>query len=216
MEDWVSYEAGKAFIRIVGARRSQPSDTIRLRVARETIKAFDDLPSPRAITPIVLDFTRSTLAGIESQKVTSFNLDGSDLPQRWTWVAPGAGILVWDPERSGRITSGRQLFGSVTWWVFFDNGYQALDTLDDNRDGTLSGGELYGIAVWFDRNENGVSDNNEIVPVDQLQIAAIACRATGVEGRTLMNSEGVLLRGGEKLATYDWVATSVGNLPASD
>jgi hypothetical protein len=118
MEDWVSYEAGKAFIRVVESRNSRPSDSIRLRVARETIRAFDALPPPRGITPIVLDFGGVSPAGIESQKISTFNLDGSDLPQRWTWVTPTTGILVWDPEGLGRITSGRQLFGSVTWWIF--------------------------------------------------------------------------------------------------
>jgi hypothetical protein len=216
MDNWVSYEAGKAFIRVVEARRSRPSDFIRLRVARETIRAFDSLPTPRAITPIVMDFAGVSLAGIESKKVTSFNLDGSDLPQRWTWVTPGTGILVWDPERLGRITSGRQLFGSATWWVFFDDGYQALDTLDDNRDGVLSRGELDGLAVWFDRNENGISDNTEVVPVDALQIAAIACRATAVEGHTLTNPAGFTLQNGAKLATYDWVSTSAAPLPLTD
>jgi len=56
----------------------------------------------------------------------------------------------------------------------------------------------------------------KIGTVDQLQIAAIACRATGVEGRTPMNAAGVTLQSGEKLATYDWVATSVVTVPISD
>ena len=48
------------------------------------------------------------------------------------------------------------MFGSVTWWLFFSDGYRALDTLDDNRDGRLTGSELSGIAVWFDRNTEEV------------------------------------------------------------
>ena len=85
-------EAGKAFIRVVESRRSRPSDSIRLRVAKEVIKAFDNLPSPRGITPIVLDFAGVSLGGIQSQKISRFNLDGSDLPQLWTWVTPGTGL----------------------------------------------------------------------------------------------------------------------------
>jgi hypothetical protein len=209
MDDWVSYEAGRAFIRIVEARPSRPSDNIRLRVARETIRSFDNLPVPRAITPIVLDFGRQTLAQIGSRKLSPFDLDGSNRPQHWSWVSPSTGILVWDPERAGRISSGRQLFGSVTWWVFFDNGYQALDTLDDNRDGALRGAELDGLAVWFDRNENGVSDTGEVVPVAQLEIVEIATRPTGTEAQSLVNPKGFTQRDGTARATYDWISTSV-------
>lgn len=209
MDDWVSYEAGRAFIRIVEARRSRPSDNIRLRVARETIRSFDNLPAPQGITPIVLDFGRQTLAQIGSRKLSTFDLDGSNRPQHWSWVTPSTGILVWDPERSGRITSGRQLFGSVTWWVFFDNGYQALDTLDDDRDGALRGAELGGLAVWFDRNENGVSDTDEVVPVEDLEIVEIATRPTGTEAESLVNPKGFMQRDGTARATYDWISTSV-------
>ena len=51
---------------------------------------------------------------------------------------------------------GLQLFGSVTWWLFWEDGYAPLAALDDNHDGRLEGAELKGIAIWFDRNGNGV------------------------------------------------------------
>src|SRR5207247_5073368 len=44
MENWVSYEAAQDFVRVVGSRKSQSIDAIRMRVAKETIRAFDELP----------------------------------------------------------------------------------------------------------------------------------------------------------------------------
>jgi hypothetical protein len=209
MEDWTSYEAGQNYIRVVTARKPRPTDKIRLAVAKETIAGFDGLSRPNAITPIVIDLHGRGLTDLSRQQTNGFDLDGSHRPQRWSWVTPDAGILVWDPERTSRITSGRQLFGSVTWWVMFDNGYQALDALDDNRDGELTGGELDGIAVWFDRNGDGVSDPGEVVPVYQLGITGISCRATGREGASPVNLAGVRLSDGTRVASYDWIATPV-------
>src|SRR5262245_21124681 len=208
LESWVSYEAGKDFIRVVQSREARPHDVIRLRVAKETVKAFEDLPRPGGITPIVFDFAGRPLSELHSSKTSSFDLDGSHRAQSWSWLKPDVGILAWDPERTGRITSGRQLFGSVTWWLFFENGYQALDTLDDNRDGELAGPELEGLAVWFDRNENGAADAGEVKPIEQLEIAAIACRATGLDGASPANPTGLRMNDGRVLPTFDWVVTS--------
>lgn len=207
MEDWVSYEAGKDFIRVIEARQSRPTDVIRLHVAKETIKAFDQLPGPNGITPVVIDFAGRHLADLQSSRSTSFDLNGTHTPQQWYWLKPDVGILVWDPENAGRITSGRQLFGSVSWWLFFENGYQALDLLDDNRDGELTGPELKGLALWFDRNENGVSDSGEVVAIDQQGIASISCRATGQEGSSAVNLSGARMTDGRIVPTFDWIAT---------
>jgi hypothetical protein len=40
------------------------------------------------------------------------------------------------------LTSALQLFGNVTFWMFWSNGFEAMRALDDNQDGTLAGGEL--------------------------------------------------------------------------
>ncbi len=138
-----------------------------------------------------------------------FNLNGTNLPQRYTWVRPDTAILVWDPESRGRITSGRQLFGSVTWWMFWDDAYQVLPILDDDRNGWVDGRELEGLSLWFDRDEDGVSDDGEVIPVAATPIAAIATQATGRSGSAAMNASGLRLEDGRLLPTYDWVATPI-------
>ncbi len=126
--------------------------------------------------------------------------------ERWRWVTPKAGILVWDAEGTGRITSGRQLFGSVTWWMFWRDGYEALRALDDDGDGWLRSKELAGIAVWCDRNGNGVSEKGEVKPISAYGIVAIAVGAIGGVDSVLFNPKGVQLRDGNFLPTYDWIA----------
>lgn len=68
------------------------------------------------------------------------------------------------------------MFGSVTFWIFWRDGYEALRSLDDDQDGILSGAELRGMALWQDRNGNGVSDEQgEVRSVAEWGITAISC-----------------------------------------
>jgi len=53
----------------------------------------------------------------------AFDVDGSGLGRRWSWITKKAGWLVYDPQKNGKITSGLQLFGNVSFWCFFDNGF---------------------------------------------------------------------------------------------
>jgi hypothetical protein len=91
--------------------------------------------------------------------------------------------------------------------MFFEDGYHALDALDDNRDGELSGNELKGLSLWFDRNSNGVSDPGEVVPIEKTGIAAISVRATSRSGDSPCNMAGLRMQDGRVLPTYDWVTT---------
>ena len=74
------------------------------------------------------------------------------------------------------ITSALQWFGNVTFWLFWSNGYEPMRALDDNADGELSGAELRHLAIWHDRNRDGVSDAGEVRPLAAHGIVALSCR----------------------------------------
>ena len=175
----------------------------------DTIKELSARPRP--ITPILISFGgKSRLADLISQSArVNFDLSGEGGSRTWPWVKPDAGILVWDPKHTGKITSGLQLFGSVTWWLFWKDGYAPLAALDDDRNGRLVGAELRGIAVWFDRNGNGVSDAGEVVSLEALGVQSIAVQPKGRQAGTLWNPEGITLRNGRTAATFDWTPTSI-------
>jgi hypothetical protein len=142
-----------------------------------------------------------------------FDLDGDGTAELWPWVSPATGILVWDPNRKSSITSGRQLFGSVSWWLFFADGYHALDALDDNRDGLLSGRELTGISVWFDRDSDGNSDYGEVLPIETTTITSLATKSSGTDHGSPRNMSGLTLRDGRILPTYDWITSPIETPP---
>ena len=106
----------------------------------------------------------------------TFDADGSGLKRQWTWVTKDAGWLVYDPKGKGDITSSLQLFGNVTFWLFWENGYDALASLDDNGDGVLTGVELKGLAIWHDVGRAGVCDPGEVKPLSEYGIVAVSCR----------------------------------------
>ena len=113
-----------------------------------------------------------------------FDADGSGEQKNWSWLSRYAAWLVYDQKQSGRITSALQLFGNVTFWLFWENGYQALATLDDNADGQLTGAELRHLALWRDANSNGISEPGEVTPVGAAGIVALSCKYT-VTGHSL-------------------------------
>ena len=160
----------------------------------------------RAITPILVALKEAAdLQDLtDPEAAVAFDLDGSGLDRRWGWITPEAAWLVYDPEGTGRITSGLQLFGNVTFWVFWKNGYDALSALDDNRDGVLAGAELAGLALWQDINSNGKSDPGEIRPLAEVGIASLSCECFEHESGILHNPTGAMFRDGTVRPTYDW------------
>jgi len=202
----ISLEASDQYKKLaerIGADEIRPRQMERIRQETEELRSL-----PTAITPIILSL--EAVEGVEELidegAEVSFDLDGTGREQRWSWVEPDTGILVWDPEKSGEVRSGRQLFGNVTWWMFWRDGYEALSMLDSDGSGWLSGKELDGIAVWFDRTGDGVSHPGEVVPTGELGIKAIAVEATGREAGMPMAERGVKFKDGRVLPTWDWVA----------
>jgi hypothetical protein len=213
LDSLLSYEALLGYERLVQRRGVQnPEEELLLASMAEKRPQLEAHSRERAfITPLLLslDECRTLDELIAPNLAVPFDLDGDAVDELWPWIAPGTGWLVWDPERRGEITSGRQLFGSASAWLFFENGYRVLDALDDDRDGELRRAELTGIAVWFDRDLDGISDRGEVVPVEELGIVALATEATLALGSSPANLCGLELADGRVLPSYDWVLESV-------
>jgi tetratricopeptide (TPR) repeat protein len=130
---------------------------------------------PRSITPLVIPLGAATAPTelVDIDAAVLFDADGTALPRRWTWITRDAAWLVYDPSRSRRIESGLQLFGNVTFWLFWQNGFEPLEALDDDRDGEVRGAELRGLALWHDRNGNGVSEAGEVRPLEDHAIVGL-------------------------------------------
>ncbi|HEX5000407.1 MAG TPA: hypothetical protein VFY29_19445 [Terriglobia bacterium] len=211
----VRYEAAQRYVEMVQSRGVRDAERTTVKTIQSSLESLQKSAQARLysgpITPIIFRLHGKASLGdlLDSQRTVTFDLDGTGREQRYTWLGPDTEILVWDPANAGRIASGHQLFGSVSFRMFWSDGYRALDALDDNRDGELRGKELRGLAVWMDRNQNGVSDAGEVIPIEQTAIAGISIRATACIGESLSNEAGLTMTDGRVLPTYDWLTRSL-------
>lgn len=166
-----------------------------------------------AMTPIIfpINSEKSDFENlITPEHYVKFDLDGSGQNNNWQWINKNAAFLVYlGNDKNKLITSGRQFFGNVTFWIFWNNGYEALESLDDNHDGFLSDKELEGIYVWHDINEEGICTPNEIKTLSDFNIKKIAVNHELHRKNIEFNPAGLILNNGNKLPTYDWISSSV-------
>jgi hypothetical protein len=205
---FVTAEAGGRLLKLLGPNADL--DERRLIQHRINGTVPDRL---RAITPIAvpLDAAWSPFAPPTHRAI--FDADGSGVPRSWSWIPPAAAWLVYD-DRDGRIESALQMFGTVTFWMFWETGYDALCSLDDSGDGMLTGAELEKLALWRDVNINGVSEAGEVMPLERHGIEALSCRHVVVpdEDSTVAaySPHGVRYRDGSTAPTYDLVLRTSG------
>lgn len=195
-------EAAAYLVPLLGPDR----DTAEIAVLRQRARTLSRQVRP--ITPIAvpLESNLSALDIVDERANVLFDADGSGIARRWTWIRPNAAWLVFDRFDRGRVTSALQFFGSVTFWLFWDNGYRALRALDDNGDAEISGRELAGLSLWHDRNSNGVSERGEIRPVGEWRIAALSCLYeydSAHPDEIAYSPRGVTLRDGSTRPTFD-------------
>ena len=164
---------------------------------------------PRPITPIAVPLKAGlTAADLEDRTAkVRFDADGTG-PREWTWITKDAAWLVSDPKGTGEIGSGLQLFGGVTFWMFWADGYAALRALDDDGDGELSGKELAGLALWHDANGNGVADPGEVKPLSVYGIVGVSCTGEVLKGHPdaiTHSPKGVRYADGTTRPTFDLI-----------
>jgi len=211
--DQIRLEAAQKIIELLAWHRIVGEMTIESMLELNAMSIFvaERGHSSRAISPIIFPRTQSLAFEnlINPEASVLFDLEGDNSHTRWSWVTKSAAFLVWDPRNKGKIDSGLQLFGSRTWWIFWNNGYQPLASLDDNRNGWLEGEELNGMCVWWDKDENGISSTDEVVTCKKYGIVRIATFPDSARGNMLLNTKGLVLSDRTVLPTYDWIAESV-------
>jgi hypothetical protein len=205
----ISHEAGIAFLRLAEQHPELLGSDQKLAIpkVKAAVERLEKLPLG-PITPLVFALEPlETLEGhLDPHSAVEFDLEGHGRPQRWQWLRPGLALIVWDPLETRVVASGRQLFGGYTWELFWKDGFHALAALDADGDGLLTGGELSGIHAWFDRDGDGRSSREEVVPLHQLGIRALAVNATAHDRTHPVNPHGVIFEDGRSLPLWDWMA----------
>ena len=183
-------------------------DKREIETLKDHVATLGKLPYP--VTPIAVPLADGlTAADLEAPDArVTFDVDGSGLGREWSWITPKAAWLVSDPRRDGKINSGRQLFGNVTFWMFWNNGYAPLAALDDNGDGILTGNELADLALWRDANGNGVAEPAEVKPLSAYGIVALSYKWQTLNDQPdqiAFSPNGVVFQDGKTRPTFDLV-----------
>ncbi len=204
----VAYEAGQSFLRLMKNDPSSDTPSISLKISEVTqvVDQLHALPRRRMVTPVLFSFDADLELWqlLDFNRIVEFDLDGDGIKELRPWVKAGTAFLVWDPGYLGIINSGRQLFGSYTFQIPHDNGYQALSLLDLNNNGNLEDGELDGIRIWIELDPDGKADRSEVFNLNDLDIHSIRSDYECDPAGTPYSKEGILLKNGHTLRTWDY------------
>ena len=134
------------------------------------------------VSPLVLDFSPEsglkTIPFIDAQ--VSFDLKARKVSSKSGWISGHeAGFLAADFNQNGVIDNGRELFGHATEGPTggrFPNGYHALESFDQNRDRKITKEDQLwdSLIVWFDFNQDGISQKNELKGLIDLGVTGIS------------------------------------------
>ena len=153
-------------------------------------------------------------ANAEIGRIVEFDIDADGNLDTIEWFdGSGDGILV-DTSKIGADGSidGSALFGDEGGK--FANGYEKLQSLDTDGNGTLEGDELADLGLWIDDGD-AVLEAGELQTADAAGIAEISTQMQLVddaEGKALMQSSATLTDGSTMLTEDVWFAAEVEDL----
>jgi hypothetical protein len=140
-------------------------------------------------SPLIVDTKHDGYHLTSAAEGVLFDLDADGVPEQVAWTAPDSddAFLVMDRNGNGRIDDGTELFGNYTPAyndrrdITTANGFVALRFLEtpsygqsapdgtiDERDAPFSR-----LRLWRDRNHNGISEPDELEPLDTFGLRAI-------------------------------------------
>ena len=140
----------------------------------QTLAFVDSRPRP-----LVLDLNHNVLTSIPLyDSIAYFDYDGDGNREHTAWMEKGDAQLVVDLNHDGKINDGSEIFGEYTKLPdgsLAKNGYEALAQYDTNGDRVIdSKDEAFGnLSLWFDKNQNGKSEEGELVNIQLSQVTAI-------------------------------------------
>lgn len=137
------------------------------------------------VTPIVLDLNGDKLLSLTSShhsQVTLNQFDGSLGHEKMGWVGPEDGLLIFDFQQDGKVTS----MGEFAFSLYSPEAKTDLDGLrlafDSNHDLIFDEkDDLFSqFGVWQDKNGNGITDDGEYFTLAQLGITSLSLQSDNI------------------------------------
>lgn len=125
--------------------------------------------------PLILDLNGNglELTDIRKGEGVSFDITGDGVKESVSWAKASDGFLVYDRNGNGTIDSGKELFGDQHGAL---NGFEELSKFDSDENGTIDKNDtIYkDLSVWQDLNQNGISEENELSSLKDMNIEEIS------------------------------------------
>lgn len=131
--------------------------------------------------PLVLDLTGDgiNLTSLNGEGSVYWDHDNNGFREASAWIGEGTGLLCVDNNENGAIDSQSELFGTQ---IGAANGFSTLADYDSDNDDaiTSSDDDWDKLLVWTDDNHDGVSQEDELHTLDELEITSIDINYTNV------------------------------------
>ena len=130
-------------------------------------------------TPIVLDLNGDGVQTISSDEGVEFDLLNTGDKVQTGWVSGEDALLAVDNNGNGQIDDRSELFGGD-----IGEGFAKLATFDSNEDGVVDAADAdFGeLKVWQDKDENGITDADELVSLEAAGVTSMNTSYTNVFG----------------------------------
>lgn len=138
-------------------------------------------------SPIVIDTTGKGFHLTDVAHGVKFQFFPNKPPVQISWTDPtfANGWLVLDRNHNGKIDNATEMFGNLTSQPSSNdpNGYKALAIFDKKENGGNENGQIdpgdsvyFALRVWVDKNQNGISEPDELHSLPELGIRSLDLR----------------------------------------
>lgn len=179
------------------------------------------------VDPLLLDLSGDGVHMTDIRDGVLFDMDHSGTLRRSGWADSKTGMLVID-DGSGQITNVSQMFseyyggkagtGGGAGETPFSDGFAALTSEDDNRDGVINAHDAIWskLRVWVDGSHDAKTDAGELKTLSELGITQINLRATDKketrEGNRVIASGTFIINGKvQEMLGVDFLGDPVSN-----
>ena len=133
--------------------------------------------------PIFFDLGDQGVSFVSVADGVAFDLDADGVAERIAWGAGEDGLLVADLDGSGAIEDGREVLSPDFGDGGFGDALDALLSLDDNADGSIDAQDAayQVLRLWLDGNVDGVTQEGELVGLEEQGIVSIDLATTAVD-----------------------------------